>query len=195
MPYQTVANSNAYLLGSCRVSIPSSSAAYIDLGSARGVKITESFDSMMVETDNTPPVIVGAKKQTVTVEGNLLELDFRKMRALRGYLDSATWSTGSTTATLTFNSGGSTTGITPKAFYLTHYTDSTSLSIVTTIYYASITEGFNLPFVSDDKTEVMEIPFKIKGVCQSTRTVGSQLMNIVDLRSGVYSTTYFSTSI
>lgn len=193
--YQTTANSYAYLLGSCRVSIPSSSGNYIDLGSARGIKITESFDSMQVETDNTPAVIVGAKKQTVTVEGNLLELDFRKLRALRGYLDGATWSTGSTTASLTFNTGGSTTGITPQAMYLTHYTNSTSASIVTTIYYASITEGLTIPFPADDKVEVAEIPFKVKGICQSTRTVGSQLMNIVDLRTGVYSTTYFSTSI
>jgi hypothetical protein len=193
--YQTSANSYAYLLGSCRVSIPSSSGAYIDLGSARGVKLTEAFDSMQIETDNTPPVMVGAKKQTVTVEGNLLELDLRKLRALRGYLDSATWSTGSTTASLTFNSGGSTTGITPKTLYLTHYTNSTSASIVTTIYYAAITEGLAIPLPADDKVEVAEIPFKIKGVCQSSRAILSQLMNIVDLRTGVYSTTYFSTSI
>ena len=193
--YQTVANSNAYLLGSCRVSIPSSSGNYIDLGSARGVKITEAFDSLQIETDNTAPVIIGAKKQTVTVEGNLLELDFRKLRALRGYLDGATWSTGSTTASLTFNTGGSTTGITPQAMYLTHYDDSTTTTIVTTIYYASITEGLTIPFVADDSVEISEIPFKVKGICQSSRTIGSQLMNIVDTRSGVYSTTYFSTSI
>jgi len=193
--YQTTANSYAYLLGSCRISIPSSSGAYIDLGAARGVKLTESFDSMQVETDNTPAVIVGAKKQTVTLEANLLELDFRKLRALRGYLDAATWSTGSTTATLTFNSGGSTTGITPNAIYLTHYTNSTSAAVTTTIYYAAITEGLNIPLVSDDKTEVAELSIKLKGICQSSRTVGSQLMNIVDTRTGVYSTTYFSTSI
>jgi len=163
---------------------------YVNLGSARGVKITEAWDALEIETDNTPKIIVGAKNQTMTVEGNLLELDFHKLATLRGGLDSYSTASG-----MTFNSGGNTT-ITPQAIYLTHNNSaSSSQTIVTTIYYASVTEGINIPFPSDGKTDVAEIPFKIKGVCQSTRTAGSQLYNIVDLRTSVYSTSYISTSI
>jgi hypothetical protein len=188
MPYQTTANSNAFVMGSCRVSIPSSSGGYVNLGGARGVKITESFDPYEVEVDNTPMAIIGAKKQEVTVEGNLLELNFQKLVTLRGGLDS--WSS----ANYTLDSGGNMT-ITPQALYLTHTAATSSQTIALTIYYASVTEGITIPFVSDDKTDVAEIPFKIKGICMSTRTAGSQLMNIVDTRTGVYSTTYYSTSI
>jgi hypothetical protein len=188
MAYQTTANSNAFVMGSCRVSIPSSSGGYVNLGAARNVKITEAFDTYEIETDNTPRILLGAKKQTVTVEGNLLELDFHKLATLRGGI--GTWDS----TVYTFDSGGNVT-ITPQALYLTHTGASSSQTVTTTIYYASVTEGLTIPFPSDDKTDVAEIPFKIKGVCQSTKTAGAQLMNIVDLRSNVYSTTYFSTSI
>jgi hypothetical protein len=193
MSYQTTANSNAFIIGSCRVSIPSSSGGYVDLGAARGVKLTESWDVMRVEIDNTPPVIVGAKKQVVEVEGNLLELDFHKLATLRGGID--TWTPVSTTDfTGTFISGGKVT-VTPQALYLTHTGASSSETVVTSIYWASVTEGLTIPFPSDDATDVSEIPFKMKGVCVSTKTSLQQLYNIVDLRNNVYSTTYFSTSI
>jgi acyl-CoA synthetase (AMP-forming)/AMP-acid ligase II len=188
--YQTTANSNAFVLGSCRISIPSSSGGYVNLGSARGVKLTEAWDSLEIETDNTPKIIIGAKNQTMTIEGSLLELDFHKLATLRGGLDSYSTASG-----MTFNSGGNTT-ITPQAVYLTHTSAAGSTqTIVTTVYYASITEGIQIPFPADDKTEAAEIPFKLKGICMSTRTAGSQLYNIIDSRANVYSTAYISTSI
>jgi hypothetical protein len=189
MGYQTSANSNAFVMGSCRISIPSSSGGYVNLGSARGVKITETWDNLEIETDNTPKITVGVKNQQIMVEGNLLELDFHKLATLRNGFDSY-----STAAGMTFTSGGNVE-ITPQALYLTHTGASSSETVVTTIYYANVTEGITIPFPGDDKTEVAEIPFKIRGVCNSTRTVGAQLYNIVDLRNSVYSTTYYSTSI
>jgi hypothetical protein len=188
MPYQTAANGNAFVMGSCRVSIPSSSGGYVHLGSARGVKISEAWEQMDVEVDNTPLVMIGAKKQTVTVEGNLLELNFQKLARMRGGLDTFS------TTTFDFDSGGNMT-VTPQALYLVHTAATSSQTIAVTIYYASVTDALTIPYPSDDKTDVAEIPFKIKGICMSTRTAGSQLMNIVDTRTGVYSTTYYSTSI
>lgn len=179
MAYQTSANSNAFVMGSCRISIPSSSGGYWDLGAARGVTLTENWDTFEIETDNTPLVIKGAKNQTVTVEGNLLELDFKKLAAMRNGYDSFS------TTTFTFDTGGNVT-ITPQALYLTHTAASSSETIVATIYYASPTAGLSIPFPRDDGTDVAEIPFAFKGVCQSTKTVGAQLMSIVDLRNSVY---------
>jgi hypothetical protein len=189
MPYQTTANSNAFLMGSCVIYISGSTdkstttGSFLNLGSARGVKLTESWDSYEIETDNTPTVIKGAKNQAITVEGNLLELNFEKFNLMRGGLSS--WST----ATFTLNTGGSLT-ITPQAIFLKHTANgaTSTETIYATIYYAALQEGFTIPFPGDDKTDVAEMPFKFKGVCQSTRAAGSQLFKISDGRSLVYTT-------
>ena len=199
MAFQTTANSNAFILGSCHISVPSSSGGYVKLGSARGVKLTETFESVEIELDNAPKVVVGAKKQEVKVEGNLIELDWHRLAALRGSMSTAgsldTWSYDSTTLEQTFTSGGKVS-MPSQSLYLTHTGASSSETIVFTIYSGKVDAGLTLAFPSDNDAQgVMEIPFSYLGKCQSTRATGSQLMNIVDLRNSVYSTSYFSTSI
>lgn len=199
MAYQTSANSNAFILGSCRISVPSSSGGYVKLGTARGVKLTETFESVEIELDNAPKVLIGAKKQEVKVEGNLIEIDWHRLAALRGSMSTSgsldTWSYDSTTLEQTFKSGGKTT-IPNQALYLTHTGASSSETVTITIYSGKVDAGMSLAFPSDnDSAGVMEVPFSYLGKCQSTRTVKAQLMNIVDLRNSVYSTAYFSTSI
>jgi len=192
MPYQTSANSNAFVMGSVRVFLPSttSTTSFWELGAARGVKLTETWDKYNIETDNTPDVMIGAKNQKITVEGNLLELNFIKLARMRNGYDTLS------TTTFTFDSGGNIT-ITPQALYLVHKGASSSQTITATIYYASVDEGMTIPFPRDAGTDVAEIPFKLTGVCQSSRTAGSQLYSIVDLRANIYSTayTYESTSL
>lgn len=186
MAYQTSANSNAFLMGSARISVPSSSGGYVPLGAARGIKITEAFDSYEIEIDNCPKVLKGIKNQSVTVEGSLLELNFQKFARMRAGIDTFS------TTTFQFDSGGNMT-VTPQALYMVHTAATSSQTITVTIYYAGPTEGFTIPFPADDAIDVAEVPFKLKGICQSTRTVGSQLMSIVDTRTGVYDT-YSTTS-
>jgi hypothetical protein len=193
MSYQTTANSNAFVMGSCAIYISGSTekstttVVFLNLGSARGVKLTESWDSMEVEIDNTPPVLIGVKNQKITIEGNLLELNFEKLNYMRGGLSSFS------TATFTFNTGGGVT-ITPQAVYLKHTGASSSQTITATIYYATLTEGLTIPYPSDDATDVAEIPFKFEGICNSTRTAGNQLYNIIDTRASVYSSDYSRTT-
>ena len=180
MAYQSTANQYAFIMGSVRVAVPSSSGGYVHLGSARGVQLAESWDVFEVETDNTPLVSMGIKNQIVEVEGNLLEANFQKFERMRSGIDSFS------TATFTFDSGGNVT-VTPQALYLTHISQtSSSESVVVTIYSATPQEGFTIPFPRDDGTDVAEIPFKFKGINESTRTVGQQLYNIVDTRSSIY---------
>ena len=187
--YQTVSNSHAFIMGSCAIYVSGSTdkstttGSYLNLGSARGVKITEAWDSMEVETDNTAPIIIGAKNQTITIEGNLLELNFEKLNYIRGGMSSFS------TATFTFNSGG-TLSVTPQIVFLKHTGATSTDTIYAYIYYASLSEGMTIPFPGDDKTDVAEIPFKFKGVCMSTRTAGEQLYSIVDGRANVYFSTY-----
>lgn len=180
MAYQSTSNLNAFIMGSCRLAVPSSSGGYVHLGAARGVKLTETWENVEIEADNIEAVQYGIKNQELMVEGTLIEFNLEKFSVLRQGLD--TWST----ATVTFDSGGAVT-ITPQAFYLTHNSMvSSSESVTTTIYFASIQEGLTVPFPGDDSVDVAEIPFKLKGTNQSTRTVGAQLYNIVDTRSNVY---------
>ncbi len=193
MGFQTTANSAAFVMGSATVYISGSTdkstttGSFIDLGAARGVKLTETWDMVEIEIDNTPKVVVGAKNQQITIEGTLLELDFYRMSMLRGGLDTFS------TTTFTFDTGGNVT-ITPQAVYLKHEAASSSETIIATIYYASVNEGMSLPFPSDNATDVMEVPFKLVGKCQSTRTAGNQLYSIVDSRQGIYVADYSQTT-
>ena len=186
MSYQTQAKTQAFLMGSCKISIPSSSAdGYVELGSAKGVKITESFDSWVIKPDNTPEIIKGVKNQKVTVEGELFELDFQKFARMRGGIDTFS------TTTFVFDTGGLMT-VTPQALYLVHTAGpSSSNYIAVQIYYAGITEGMTIPFPADDATDIPGVPFKLVGTCQSSRTAGAQLMTITDMRSSVYTDTSF----
>ena len=179
MSYQSTANSYAFLMGSARLAVPSSSGGFVHLGAARGVKITEAWDPYDIETDNTPLVMKGIKNQTITVEGNLLEVNFQKLARMRGGIDAFS------TTTFTFTSGGYV-AVTPQTFYLTHIAPSSSETISIDIFYAAVTDPMMIPFPRDDGTDVAEIPFKLKGTCQSTRTNGAQLYQIVDTRLYVY---------
>ena len=179
--YQNSANSNAFLFGSATIGIPSSSGGFVDIGAAKGIKITESFDSLQVDIDNCPTLLIGAKNQKVTVEGTMLEVNWQVLARMRGGLDTFS------TTTFTFDSGGNVT-ITPQEVYIVH-TVSSSAKLAATIYYAGVTEGMTLPFPSDAGTTVAEIPFKLVGTCQSTRTNGQQLYSIVDTRQGIYNST------
>lgn len=191
--FQTTANSNAFVMGSATIYISGSTekstttGSFIDLGAARGVKLTETWDSVEIETDNTPKIVIGAKNQQITIEGTLLELDFYRMKMLRGGLDTFS------TTTFTFDTGGNIT-ITPQAIYLKHEAASSSETILATVFYASATEGLSLPFPSDNATDVMEVPFKLVGKCQSTRTAGEQLYSIVDSRQNIYVADYSQTT-
>jgi len=194
MGFQTTSNQSAFIMGSCIVYVSGSTdkstttGLFVNLGSARGVKVTESWDTMEVETDNTPPVLMGIKNQKVTIEGNLLELNFEKLNYIRGGLSSYS------TTTFTLNTGGGMT-ITPQAVYLKHTAAaSSSDTVIVTVYYATPTQGLEIPFPSDNATDVAEIPFKFEGECQSTRTAGSQLYNIVDGRANVYAVDYSRTT-
>ena len=180
MAYQSTANQYAFVMGSARLAVPSSSGGYVHLGAARGIQITEAWDVFEIETDNTETIELGVKNHTVEVEGNLLEVNFQKFARMRGGIDTFS------TATFTFDTGGTVT-VTPQGFYLTHVSQtSSSETVAVEIYYASVQEGLTIPLPRDDGTDVSEVPFRFKGVCQSTRTVGQQLLNIVDTRSDIY---------
>ena len=188
MAYQTTPNTNAFLMGSARLFVASSSSptVYVEMGAMKDIKLTESFDSWVIKPDNTPEIIKGIKNQKVTVEGSLYELSFAKLARMRNGLD--TYST----TTYFFDTGGNFS-FTPQNIALVHTGATSSQTITALIYYAAPVEGFSIPFPADDGLEPAMIPLKLVGSCQSTRTIGQQLMSIVDLRLGVSTAVTLST--
>lgn len=182
--YQTRANVKAFVFGSGTITIPSSSGGFVGLGAAKGIKLTETFDSLTIENDNCPPEIMGAKNQKITIEGTLSELNLQKFARMRGGLDSFS------TTTFVFDSGGNVT-ITPQEIYIVHEVSS-SAKLAATIYYAAVTEGMTIPLPSDGGTAIADFPFKLVGTCMSSRTSGQQLYNITDTRTGIYDSTTFT---
>lgn len=180
MAYESTINTSALLMKSARISVPSSSGGFVPLGACRDIKITENWDPLVVETDNAGMQVIGIRNQTITVEGKMIELNWQKLSRMRGGIDTFS------TATFTFDSGGNLT-VTPQAVYITSIDALSTNSMVATIYYAYCTQPLEIPFPGDDKTDVAEIPFKLKGMAMSTRAVGYQLYSVVDSR-GFYST-------
>lgn len=189
MAYQpTLVNQSAFLMGSARLFVASSSSAtvYVEMGAMKDVKLTERFDSWVIRPDNCAKIIKGIKNQEVDVEGSLYELSFAKFARMRNGLD--TYST----ATFYFDTGGNMS-FTPQNIVLVHTGATSSQTVTALIYYAAPVEGFTIPFPADDSLEPGMIPLKLTGTCMSTRTIGQQLMSIVDLRFGVSTAATLST--
>lgn len=184
----TLVNTRSFLLKSARVSIPSSSGGYVPLGACRDVKLTETYDPLIVEADNAYQVVVQARNQSMTVEGKMLELNWQKIARMRNGVDTFS------TATYTFDSGGNLT-ITPQAVYITSNDAIGSTgTLAITVYYSYCTQPLEIPFPGDDKTDVAEIPFKLKGILNASLTAGQQLYRAVDTRSTTIYDNYSTTT-
>jgi hypothetical protein len=159
---------------------------YVEMGAMKDVKITERFDSWVIKPDNTAKIIKGIKNQEVDIEGSLYELSLAKLTRMRNGLD--TYST----TTFYFDTGGNFS-FTPQQVVLVHTGATSSQTVTVTVYYAAPVEGFTIPFPADDSLEPAMIPLKLTGTCVSTKTIGQQLMSIVDLRFGVSTAATLST--
>jgi hypothetical protein len=80
-----------------------------------------------------------------------------------------------------FDTGGTVT-MAAKVVRLTHTNDAGEI-FQATIWSAKATEGMEISFPSDNGNEVMEIPFKMKGTPDTTRSAGAQLFQLIDERT------------
>ena len=176
--YQTSANTVFFIPGSAKISVQSSvgSTTYTDIGSAQGIKLTETWGMADLETLSMQSYYAPFK-QEVSVEADLLEYDFLKLYLMRGGIDSY-----STAAGKVFTSGG-LSSMYSLAYQIVNTGPTSSQAVTITIPWAHIAEAFTIPFAGDDQTDIAKMRFKITGVCQSTGTAGSMLYSITDTRT------------
>lgn len=86
----TVQNSNTIRFGSGKLEVGADVGSLVNLGAMRGIKFSEEFDVVEIETDNTAPITVGIKNHTASVEGELVEINLTNLNTIRGGIDTLT---------------------------------------------------------------------------------------------------------
>ena len=178
--FQTeIINEDAIRLGSCKIEVApydETTPVYTEIGAARNVKLAEQIEIATIAPDNTPP-IKKVKDQTVVVTCEWMEPTLAGLAALRGALDTVT----STAGEDTFRTGGKT-DIGYVSVRLTN-TNAAGKTYQVTIYKAQITKGLEQAFSSDADLEAAAIPLEFTGVIDTTKPVGEQLFEIVDMQA------------
>lgn len=174
--YQTSATPILFITGSASVSVQSSvaSTSYINIGSASGIKLSESFD-IDDQENGSIDVTHTIRSHSVSIEADMYEINAERLNYVRGGIDLS-----SVAKTLT--SGGLFV-INPRTWVLTNTGPTSSQSITVTIYSGIQTEPIKIDFPGDDATDIVSTPLKVKGYIVSTRTAGDRLYSIVDTRS------------
>jgi len=178
--FQTeIQNEDAIRLGSCKVEVApydETAPEYVEIGAARNVKLAEQIEIATIAPDNTPP-IRKVKDQTVVVSCEWMEPTLTGLAALRGALDTVTNTTGEDT----FKTGGKT-DIGYVSVRLTN-TNAAGKTYQVTVYKAQVTKGLEQAFSSDADLEAAAIPLEFTGVIDTTKQVGGQLFEIVDMQA------------
>jgi len=178
--FQTeIKNEDAIRLGSCKVEVApydKTSPVYTEIGAARNVKLAEQIEIATIAPDNTPP-IRKVKDQTVVVTCEWMEPTLTGLAALRGALDTVTSDDGEDT----FKTGGKT-DIGYVSVRLTN-TNAAGKTYQVTVYKAQVTKGLEQAFSSDADLEAAAIPLEFTGVIDTTKQVGGQLFEIVDMQA------------
>lgn len=98
MAYQnTVQNSNAIRFGSGKLEVGDDVGSLVNLGAMRGIKFSDEFDVVEIETDNCAPITVGVKNHVASVEGELVEINLTNLNNIRGGIDTLTNVAGTST--------------------------------------------------------------------------------------------------
>ena len=178
--FQTeIINEDAIRLGSCKIEVApygETAPVYTEIGAARNVKLAEQIEIATIAPDNTPP-IRKVKDQTVVVTCEWMEPTLTGLAALRGALDTVTNDVGEDT----FKTGGKT-DIGYVSVRLTN-TNAAGKTYQVTVYKAQVTKGLEQAFSSDADLEAAAIPLEFTGVIDTTKQVGEQLFEIVDMQA------------
>ena len=180
MTFQTsVQNPDAIRLGSCKIEVApydETTPVYTEIGAARNVKLAEQIEIATIAPDNAPP-IRKVKDQTIVVTCEWMEPTLTGLAALRGALDTVSSAAGSDT----FKTGGKT-DIGYVSVRLTN-TNAAGKTYQVTIDKAQITKGLEQACSSDADLAAAAIPLEFTGVIDTTKPVGEQLFEIVDMQA------------
>ncbi len=86
-----VAKANAIRFGSGKFEVSNDDwVTPKDLGAMRNIIFEETWDELIVKSDNAGDVVVGKRNQKAALVGDLMEIDLEKMNILRGGIDKYT---------------------------------------------------------------------------------------------------------
>ena len=97
MSQTQVQKTGAIKSGSCKMEVGATIATLENIGAARGVSLTESFDKVEVESDNAGVVKRYIKNQRVVITAQQLEVDMEYLNNIRGGIDLYSLVAGSAT--------------------------------------------------------------------------------------------------
>jgi len=83
----TIQKSDTIRFGSAKFEVSDDDISYEDLGAMRGVAFRESWEELLVESDNAGQVKVGVRNQKAELSGDLLEFNLTQLNLLRGGID------------------------------------------------------------------------------------------------------------
>jgi hypothetical protein len=147
----TIQKTNSVRFGSGKFEVGSDVESLTNLGAMNGIKMTEEWEEVMLETDNAGTQFMGIVNQKITLEGDMLESDLTNLYMIRGGID-------------TFSSvAGDATSVTDEVHVLTSGeierltykngagTKVTSISVTSNPAGTSYSEGTDYEIVVDDE--------------------------------------------
>jgi len=173
----TVQKANTIIFGSGKFEISEDGINWEDLGAMNGIVFKESWEEVVVDSDNAGRIKVGIKNHEATLSGDMLEIDLEKLATIRGGIDSYSKVEG---ISETLKSGGITT-INSIQVRVTNV-DEYDREFRITIYKASNSKGIELAFNPDSADEANSVNVELKGTCDVTKNAGEQLFEIYSER-------------
>lgn len=167
------------IIGNCKIETAASatSSTWTNLGVGMVSNFQHNITKYDVQAGNGPDPIEGIADENVTIDAELIEYDSSVLAVIScGATTSATGGSG-----VTVLSAGGNQSLTERAFRLTNTRsyNSTTVTTVMLVKYATLSNGVGLTFKGDNDTDPIGImPIQVVGKNDTNLTAGSQLYTI-----------------
>lgn len=172
-PNTGLANINSTIKGSCKIEISTDGTSWTNLGLARGVTISEEWDSSDIQADNGPDLENYVSSHIVNLSWNSLELYLPNLNTLRGGIDEL--SVTSAVATTRTDSWESSEWAYNQNLLLVMQGDSTTLPAITAVKTYKTGSTTTLTTAGTDFVPTLDVNNKRGIMVLSTNYGGSAL--------------------
>lgn len=178
----TVQKRSTIRFGSAKFEVGETEDKMIDLGAMRGIAFEESWDELLVMSDNAGQILAGISNHTATISGDLMEINLSNLNVIRGGISKLETvdedAEAGTKAAVKLLSGGIST-FEPRVVRITNYNDKNEKFSIT-IYKANAASGLNITFPEADSEDPAMTPIEMVGSLDTDRDPGEQLFEIYD---------------
>ena len=168
-----VQNTNSIQFGSGKFEISTDGVEWTDLGAMRNIVFTETFDKVVIKSDNAVDIKSLIKNHQASLSGDLLEISLKNLSVIRGGIDSFSEDTG---VSETLKTGGLAT-IDAIQARVTNTNERNEIFRIT-IFKGTNNKGIELTFNPDDADDPNSINIEILGTCDVDKEEGQQLFEI-----------------